>query len=136
MGDLKSGGDIACQQYVFWWPSLIVNRILDTRYWKYYLAHNFIAGGKYWFWKLPKLYTNISSLFTAQYVILSYLRILKNELPGALHYLCKHKIWIEIYLCVNPSQRYMQIVNIFFGQFWDSVLTSLLDTKFSLNLKF
>ena len=70
----------AYQQCVFRWPSVIVNRIIDTRYWKYYIAPTSFHG-KYWLWKFPKLYANISSLFTAWYVyvyvILSYLGILK-----------------------------------------------------------
>ena len=32
--------------YVFRWPPLGVNRILDTRFWKHYLPQTSFAGGK------------------------------------------------------------------------------------------
>ena len=35
----------ACQPYVFRWPPLIVNRILDTCLWKHYLPQTSFAGG-------------------------------------------------------------------------------------------
>ena len=38
----------ACQPYVFQWPPLIVDRILDTRLWKHYLPQTSFAGGKNW----------------------------------------------------------------------------------------
>ena len=37
----------SCQPFVFRWPPLGVDRILDTRLWKHYLPQTSFAGGKY-----------------------------------------------------------------------------------------
>ena len=126
----------AYQQCMFRWPSVIVNRIIDTHYWKYYIAPTSFCG-KYWLWEFPKLYANISSLFTAWYVyvILSYLWILKMSFQ-ALCIICTSIKYEFIFMCNAFTAICKSWTLIFFlGQFWHPVLTSLLHTKFSLNLK-
>ena len=128
----------AYQQCVFRWPSVIVNRIIDTRYWKYYIAPTSFHS-KYWLWKISKTVRKHfvpclqHDMYT--YVILSYLQILKKSFQ-VLCIICTSIKYEFIFMCNAFTAICKSWTLIFFlGQFWHHVLTSLLHTKFSLNLK-
>ena len=89
----------AYEQCVFQWPSVIVNRIIDTSYWKYYIAPTSFHG-KY----IMEISKTVCKHVVLVYgticirIILSYLRILKMSFQ-ALCIICTSIKYEFIFMC-------------------------------------